>query len=63
MHEAVVLRDLSHMTPEHFHEHFEEASRGTLAEGARVEVAQTEDPEERQTVCLESVEVELAELD
>jgi len=29
---------LSHLTPEHFREHFLEASRGRLAEGARIEV-------------------------
>jgi hydrogenase nickel incorporation protein HypA/HybF len=57
----VRLGDLSHMTPDHFREHFEDASRGTLAEGARIEVVETDDPEERQAVRLESVEVELAE--
>jgi hydrogenase nickel incorporation protein HypA/HybF len=59
----VRLGDLSHMTPAHFREHFEEASRGTLAEGARVEVVETDAAEERQAVRLESVDVELAEPD
>ena len=59
----VRLGDLSHMTPAHFREHFEEASRGTLAEGARIEVVETDAAEERQAVRLESVDVELAEPD
>jgi len=32
----VSLGALSHMTPEHFAGHFEDASRGTVAEGAAV---------------------------
>jgi len=56
----VRLGDLSHMSPAHFREHFEEASRGTPAEGARVAVVVNDDPEERQAVRRESIEVELA---
>ena len=33
----VRLGALSHFTPEHFREHFEDASRGTIAEGAEVD--------------------------
>jgi len=33
---SVWLGALSHMTPDHFREHFEEAAVGTLAEGARL---------------------------
>lgn len=33
----VWLGALSHMTPEHFRQHFAESSRGTAAEGAAVE--------------------------
>ena len=33
----VRLGALSHFTPEHFREHFVDASRGTVAEGAEVE--------------------------
>jgi hydrogenase nickel incorporation protein HypA/HybF len=33
----VRLGALSHMTPEHFREHFEHAARGTLAEDARLD--------------------------
>jgi hydrogenase nickel incorporation protein HypA/HybF len=32
----VHLGALSHFTPEHFREHFDDAARGTLAEGATV---------------------------
>ena len=32
----VRLGALSHFTPEHFREHFEDAARGTVAEGASV---------------------------
>ena len=34
---AVRLGALSHFTPAHFREHFEDAARGTLAEGAAVD--------------------------
>ena len=33
----VRLGALSHFTPEHFREHFDDASRGTVAEGAVVD--------------------------
>ena len=33
----VHLGALSHFTPGHFREHFDDAARGTLAEGAAVE--------------------------
>jgi hydrogenase nickel incorporation protein HypA/HybF len=57
----VRLGALSHFTAEHFREHFEAASRGTIAEGALVEVELGADPTERaaQTVLLESLDVEL----
>ena len=56
----VRLGALSHFTPEHFREHFVDASRGTLAEGAEVDaVVDTDvtDPRARDVV-LETVEVE-----
>jgi len=34
---SVTLGALSHFTPAHFREHFEDAARGTLAEGARID--------------------------
>ena len=57
---GVRLGVLSHFTPEHFREHFADASRGTLAEGAVVDaVVETDlsDPDAA-GVVLESVEVE-----
>ncbi len=57
----VRLGVLSHFTPEHFREHFEGASRGTIAEGAEVEAALGADPTEphAQGVLLEELDVEL----
>jgi hydrogenase nickel incorporation protein HypA/HybF len=56
----VRLGALSHFTAEHFKEHFETASRGTLAEGAEVESELGTDPTEpeAQGVLLESIELE-----
>ena len=58
---AVRLGALSHFTPEHFREHFEDASRGTVAEGAAVEAEPAADPTDdaAQGVVLESIDVEL----
>ena len=55
------LGALSHFTPEHFREHFEDASRGTLAEGAEVEAVLDGDIADARArdVVLESVEVEM----
>ncbi len=56
----VRLGALSHFTPEHFREHFEDAARGTVADGATVEAtleADIADPLAADVV-LESVEVE-----
>jgi len=55
----VRLGALSHFTPEHFREHFEDASRGTVAEGARVEAELRSDPTEAaaQGVVLVSLDV------
>ena len=55
----VRLGALSHFTPEHFREHWIDASRGTLAEGAEA-VAALDDAltgEAAQGVVLESVEL------
>jgi hydrogenase nickel incorporation protein HypA/HybF len=56
----VRLGALSHFTVDHFREHFEDASRGTLAEGAEVEAELRTDPTEpeAQGVVLESIELE-----
>ena len=53
---TVRLGALSHFTPEHFREHFEDASRGTVAEGAAVDAVTAD---ELTGVVIESVEVEL----
>jgi hydrogenase nickel incorporation protein HypA/HybF len=57
----VKLGALSHFTPAHFREHFEDAARGTLAEGAEVEAELRTDPTEdnAQGVVLESIDVEI----
>jgi hydrogenase nickel incorporation protein HypA/HybF len=57
---AVRIGPLSHMTPEHFVEHFVDATRGTVAEGARcaVDLIDPHDPL-AQSIVLESVELEL----
>jgi hydrogenase nickel incorporation protein HypA/HybF len=55
----VRLGALSHFTPEHFREHWEDASRGTLAEGAEVDARMEGEltGDAAQGVVLESVEV------
>jgi hydrogenase nickel incorporation protein HypA/HybF len=55
----VRLGALSHFTPEHFVEHWVDASRGTVAEGAEVDATMDTDleGEAAQGVVLESVEV------
>jgi hydrogenase nickel incorporation protein HypA/HybF len=56
---AVWLGALSHFTPEHFREHFDDASRGTCAEGAAVVATLDDDVSDprAQGVVLESVVV------
>jgi len=50
---------LSHFTPEHFREHWVDASRGTVAEGAEVDATVDDelDGAAAQGVVLESVEL------
>jgi hydrogenase nickel incorporation protein HypA/HybF len=57
----VRLGALSHFTPAHFREHFEDASRGTLAEGAEVvaELRADATEAEAQGVVLESIDIEV----
>lgn len=59
----VSLGALSHFTPDHFREHFADASLGTIAEGAEVEAIVDGDPtaERARDVVLLSVEVEIRE--
>ena len=58
----VHLGALSHFTPEHFREHFLDAARGTLAEGAEVETELGTNPTDprAQGVVLETVELDVA---
>jgi hydrogenase nickel incorporation protein HypA/HybF len=56
---SVKLGALSHITPEHFREHFMVETKGTLAEGALLDVEQltdTTDPN-AQEILLDSVEI------
>ena len=57
----VRLGALSHFDEAHFREHFEDAARGTAAEGARVDATVDADPTApgAQGVLLVSVEVEV----
>ncbi len=56
----VRLGALSHISPEHFREHFEEAAKGTSAEGAalQIEVATDFSDPQAQDIILMSVDVE-----
>ncbi len=58
---SVRLGPLSHFTPDHFREHFVDASRGTLAEGAAVQAVVDDDitGDLASDVILEDVEIEL----
>jgi hydrogenase nickel incorporation protein HypA/HybF len=57
---TVRLGALSHFTADHFREHFVDASRGTIAEGAEVEAILEHDIADPYAagVLVESVEVE-----
>lgn len=56
----VWLGAMSHMSADHFREHFDEASRGTIAEGASlvVDVSDSADDPNAQDLLLRSIEVE-----
>ena len=58
---SVRLGALSHFTPAHFREHFEDAARGTLAEGAEVEATLSDDTNAADAagVVLETIELEV----
>jgi hydrogenase nickel incorporation protein HypA/HybF len=57
---SVRVGPMSHMTPAHFAEHFVDATRGTVAEGARCDVEPI-DPRDplAQSIVLASIEVEV----
>ena len=56
----VRLGALAHISADHFREHFEEESKGTIADGARLEVEllTDENDPQAQDIMLDSVEVE-----
>ncbi len=56
----VWLGALSHMTPEHFREHFDVAAKGSIAEGARLiaEVSEDIDDPNAETILIKSIEAE-----
>jgi hydrogenase nickel incorporation protein HypA/HybF len=56
---TVRLGALSHMSPAHFQEHFDQVSGGTIAEGAQIYAQVSEDPADPHAydVLLESIEV------
>lgn len=56
----VWLGALSHMSEQHFAEHFSRASAGTIAEGARLDITLSTDLRraDAELIRLESVEVE-----
>ena len=58
---SVWLGALSHMSAEHFTEHFERAAVGTFAEGARLTITVSDEPghANAQDLMLESIEVEV----
>lgn len=56
----VRLGALAHISVGHFREHFEEESKGTIADGARLDVVELTDENDPQAqdILLDSVEVE-----
>ena len=56
---TVQLGALAHITPEHFSEHFADATRGTLAEGAELNVIEMNDAQDpnAQDILLQSIEI------
>ena len=56
----VKLGSLSHISAEHFREHFEAAARGTIAEGGRLEIETLTDESDphAQDILLDSLELE-----
>jgi hydrogenase nickel incorporation protein HypA/HybF len=56
---AVWIGALAHISAEHFREHFEAGSRGSLAEGARLDIELSDDLDhpQAQDILLRRVEV------
>ena len=55
----VWLGALCHLSAGHFREHFEDGSRGSLAQGARLDIEVSNDPDhpQAQDILLRSIEV------
>jgi hydrogenase nickel incorporation protein HypA/HybF len=60
---SVWLGALSHFSPGHFREHFDDEARGTIAEGASLDIETSDDPThpDAQNVMLRSVDLEVAD--
>lgn len=56
---SVWLGALSHMSADHFREHYEEAAKGTIAEGAELKTELSEDVDDpnAQEILLKDIEV------
>lgn len=56
---SVKLGALSHMSAEHFKEHFDEAAKGTIAQDAEIETEESQDIHDpsAMTVVLKSIDV------
>lgn len=56
---AVWIGALAHISASHFREHFEDGSRGSLAQGARLDIEVSDDPDhpQAQDILLRSIEV------
>ncbi len=56
---SVKLGALSHMSAEHFKEHFDIASKGTIAENATIDAEESQDMNDpnAQTILLKSIDV------
>lgn len=56
---SVKLGALSHMSPEHFKEHFDISAKGTIAENAEIDAEEDRDINDpnAQTILLKSIDV------
>ncbi len=56
---SVWIGALAHISAGHFREHFEDGSRGSLAEGARLDIDMSDDADhpQAQDILLRSIEV------
>jgi len=59
----VWLGALSQFSPLHFREHFEDEAKGTIAEGARIDIVASDDPADPDAlhVTIRSVDLEVPE--